>query len=77
VGSGADLVLADRILHFATFVIACVETNQRNRSKRQMQVVYVNGGSQYPPPQYGQQAQGVVYQPASPEQVYHHGGMKA
>lgn len=75
--SGTDLVLTYyRILHFATFVIACVETNKRNRAKRQPQVVYVNGGSQYPP-QYGQQGPGAMYSPASPEQVYHHGGMKA
>lgn len=70
------MVLTYRILHFATFVIACVETNKRNRAKRQPQVVYVNGANQYPP-QYGQPVQGVGYAPAQPEQVYHHAGMKA
>lgn len=62
-----------RILHFVTFVIACVETNKRNRSRHTTQVVYVNGGPQYPP----QQHQPPVYPVAGPEQAYQYGGMKA
>ncbi len=61
-----------RILHFVTFVIACVETNKRNRSRHTTQVVYVNGGPQYPA-----QNQAPGYPVAGPEQTYQYGGMKA
>jgi hypothetical protein len=75
----------DRILHFTTFVIACVETNIRNR--RPAQVVYVTGGmpvqnghvqgAGYPPPAqgYAPSTPGQVYVP--PGQVHHYNGVKA
>jgi hypothetical protein len=64
-------VVVDRILHFTTFVIACVETSKRNRGDN---VVYVTGPPQYG---YGQTGQTVPYTPAPPAQVYQNGGMKA
>ena len=69
----------DRILHFTTFVIACVETNIRNR--RPPQVVYVTGGmpvqNGYPqqPQGYAPSTPGQVYVP--PGQVHHYNGVKA
>ncbi len=80
--SEADQCFDYRILHFVTFVIACVETNKRNRLRHTTQVVYVNGGPQYPPqnqpPQYPPQNQPPMYPPvAGPEQAYQYGGMKA
>ncbi|KAK4133956.1 hypothetical protein BT67DRAFT_422656 [Trichocladium antarcticum] len=73
-GLGAMLT----ILHFTTFIIACVETSIRNR--RSLQVVYVNGGYGMPGPNAHAHAQGVVYSqpqhgyapaaPAAPGQVY-------
>ena len=70
--SEADRCFDCRILHFVTFVIACVETNKRNRSRHTTQVVYVNGG-----PQYAPQQQPPMYPVPGPEQVYQYGGQKA
>jgi hypothetical protein len=72
-GSGANFIV-DRILHFTTFVIACVETSKRNRSH---DVVYVTGPPQYAQYGHGQNGQAVPYTPAPPAQVYQNGGMKA
>jgi hypothetical protein len=70
IGLGATLT----ILHFTTFVIACVETSKRNRSH---DVVYVTGPPQYAQYGHGQNGQAVPYTPAPPAQVYQNGGMKA
>jgi hypothetical protein len=54
----------DRVLHFVTFIIACVETSQRNSAKT---VIYMPG-TLYQVPQYVQPS--VLYSPAPPQQVY-------
>lgn len=65
----------NRILHFTTFVFACVETNQRNRGTGPA-VVYVAATQyqqhpQYYPqhPQYDQNPGG-MYQQAPPQHAY-------
>jgi hypothetical protein len=55
------------ILHFTTFVIACVETSNRNRAER---VVFVTQYAQGP--QYGYNGQAMGYAPAPPAPVYEH-----
>jgi len=69
IGLGATLT----ILHFTTFVIACVETSKRNRAQN---VVFVTA-AQYPPYGYDHGAQTGVYSPGTPAPVYQQGGAKA
>jgi hypothetical protein len=62
------------ILHFVTFVIACVECSKRNRANT---VVYVDASHYAQGPTYGYNGQGMGYSQAAPAPVYQHGGMKA
>ena len=71
---GANLVSWGRILHFTTFVIACVECSKRNRANS---VVYVNASHYDQGPQYGYNGQVTGYAPAVPTPVYQHDGKKA
>ncbi len=73
VGAIADLGIS--ILHFITFVIACVETAKRNRSKHTTQVVYVTGNG-YPAPPYGQGGQALYPGAAPVSNGYHNGAVK-
>jgi hypothetical protein len=75
VGSGVqELTLGvDSVLHFVTFIIACVETSQRNSART---VIYMPG-TLYQVPQYVQTGPSVLYSPAPPQPVYQHDGMKA
>ncbi|KAK3902203.1 hypothetical protein C8A05DRAFT_34110 [Staphylotrichum tortipilum] len=71
------------VFHFTSFVIACVETHQRNRAAR---IVYVTTPMvftppyfpQYGQPQYGQPqyTQPVAYAPTPPPMVYQPDGTK-
>lgn len=70
---GANLVSWDRILHFTTFVIACVECSKRNSASS---VVYVNTTHYAPYPDHGYNGQAMGYAPAVPTPVYQHDGVK-